>query len=110
MAITWDDFEKIDIRTGTIVEVSDFPKARKPSLKLKIDFGELGIRQSSAQITKFYTRDMLLNTQVMAVMNFPPKQIADFFSECLVLSIYTKEKDVVLLRPDMPVENGCRIG
>ena len=110
MKISWEDFEKIDIRSGTIVEVSDFPKARKPCLKLKIDFGELGIKNSSAQITKFYSKESLLGSQVIAVVNFPPKQIADFFSECLVLGIYTTEKDVVLLRPDKPVENGWRIG
>ena len=110
MEISWGDFEKIDIRSGTIVEVSDFPKARKPALKLKIDFGELGIKQSSAQITKYYDKGSLLNSQVIAVVNFPPKQIADFFSECLVLGIYTDEKDVVLLRPDQPVTNGWRIG
>ena len=110
MTINWNDFEKIEIRVGTIVEVSDFPKARKPALKMKIDFGELGIKQSSAQITKYYDKGSLLNSQVIAVVNFPPKQIADFFSECLVLGIYTDEKDVVLLRPDQPVTNGWRIG
>jgi len=110
MTISWNDFEKIDIRVGTIVEVSEFPKARKPALKLKIDFGELGMKQSSAQITKFYSKDSLLGTQILAVVNFPPKQIADFFSECLVLGIYTNEKDVVLLRPDQAVENGWRVG
>jgi tRNA-binding protein len=110
MIISWNDFEKIDIRSGTVVEVSDFPKARKPALKLKIDFGELGIKQSSAQITKFYNKESLLGSQVIAIVNFPPKQIADFFSECLVLGIYTDEKDVVLLRPDQPVGNGWRVG
>ena len=110
MAISWEDFEKIDIRSGTIVEVTDFPKARKPSLKLKIDFGNLGIKQSSAQITKFYSKDSLIGSQIIAVVNFPPKQIADFFSECLVLGIYTPEKDVVLLRPDLPVGNGWKVG
>jgi tRNA-binding protein len=110
MVISWNDFEKIDIRVGTIVEVSEFPKARKPAYKLKIDFGELGVKQSSAQITKFYSKDELHGMQVLAVVNFPPKQIADFFSECLVLGVYTKENDVVLLRPDQPVENGWRVG
>ena len=110
MYISWNDFEKIDIRSGTIVEVSDFPKARKPAIKLKIDFGELGIKQSSAQITKFYNKESLLGSQVIAIVNFPPKQIADFFSECLVLGIYTDEKDVVLLRPDQPVGNGWKVG
>ena len=110
MVISWNDFEKIDIRVGTIVEVSEFPKARKPAYKLKIDFGELGVKQSSAQITKFYSKDELHGMQVLAVVNFPPKQIADFFSECLVLGVYTRENDVVLLRPDQPVENGWRVG
>jgi tRNA-binding protein len=110
MMISWDDFEKIDIRSGTIVEVSEFPKARKPAFKLKIDFGELGMKNSSAQITRFYKKESLIGTQVIAIVNFPPKQIADFYSECLVLGIYTNEKDVVLLRPDQPVENGWRAG
>jgi tRNA-binding protein len=110
MVISWNDFEKIDIRSGTIVEVSEFPKARKPAFKLKIDFGALGMKQSSAQITKFYSKDSLLGMQVLAVVNFPPKQIADFFSECLVLGVYTKENDVVLLRPDRLVENGSKVG
>ena len=108
--ISWNDFEKIDIRAGTIVEVNDFPKARKPAFKLLIDFGELGIKRSSAQITSFYTKETLLNRQVIAVVNFPPKQIADFISECLVLGVYTAEKDVVLLQPDQHVENGWKIG
>ena len=108
--ISWNDFEKIDIRVGTIVEVNDFPKARKPAFKLLIDFGELGMKRSSAQITAFYTKEMLLNKQVIAVVNFPPRQIADFMSECLVLGVYTAEKDVVLLQPDQRVENGRKIG
>ena len=108
--LAWADFEKVDIRVGTIVEVNDFPKARKPAYKLLIDFGELGMKRSSAQITKFYTKENLLNKQVIAVVNFPPKQIADFISECLVLGVYTGEKDVVLLQPDSPVGNGWKIG
>jgi tRNA-binding protein len=110
MNISWNDFEKIDIRSGTIVEVTDFPKARKPAWKLKIDFGEIGIKQSSAQIKKLYSRESLIGSQVIAVVNFPPKQIADFFSECLILGVYTDENDVVLLRPDQPVGNGWKIG
>lgn len=108
--INWDDFEKIDIRVGTITEVSDFPKAKKPSYQLKIDFGELGVKQSSAQITTYYKKEQLVGKQVVAVVNFPPKQIANFFSECLVLGIYTDKKDVVLLQPDQKVENGWKIG
>ena len=110
MTITWNDFEKLDIRVGTILEVSDFPKAKKPSYQLKIDFGELGIKQSSAQITTFYNKESLKGTQVVAIVNFPVKQIANFFSECLVLGIYTDKNDVVLLRPDSPVANGWKIG
>jgi tRNA-binding protein len=108
--ISWEDFEKINIRTGTIVEINEFPKARKPSYKLKIDFGESGIKQSSAQITKHYTKEQLLGQQVIAVVNFPPKQIAGFFSECLVLGIYDENKDVILLQPERKVANGLEIG
>lgn len=81
--ISWEDFEKINIQTGTIVEINDFPKARKPAYQLKIDFGKSDIKQSSAQITKHYTKEQLFGQQVIAVVNFPPKQIAGFFSECL---------------------------
>ena len=108
--ITWADFEKIDIRTGTITEVSDFPKARNPCYQLKIDFGELGIKNSSAQIVTLYKKEDLLGLQVIAVVNFPPKQIANFFSECLVLGVYTAEKQVILLQPQQPVVNGMKIG
>jgi tRNA-binding protein len=108
--ISWNDFEKIDIRVGTVVEVKDFPKAKKPAYKLSIDFGELGIKQSSAQITKFYSAEELVGIQVIAVVNFPPKQIADFFSECLVLGIYDENKNVVLLQPKHSVSNGLKIG
>lgn len=108
--ISWSDFEKIDIRVGTIIEVNNFPRARKPAYKLTIDFGELGIKKTSAQITKFYTGESLLGQQVIAVVNFPPKQIADFFSECLVLGIYDENKDVVLLQPKHSVSNGLKIG
>ena len=109
--ISWNDFEKIDIRAGTIIDVNDFPKARKPAYKLVIDFGkELGIKRSSAQITALYTKDELVNRQVIAVVNFPPKQIADFTSECLVLGIYDENKDVILLQPGKPVTNGMKIG
>jgi tRNA-binding protein len=110
MNISWNDFEKIDIRTGTITEVSDFPKAKKPSYQLKINFGELGIKQSSAQITSFYKKEDLLGKQIIAIVNFPPKQIANFFSECLVLGVYTEEKQVILLQPDRTVTNGLKIG
>lgn len=110
MPISWDDFEKIDIRTGTVIEVNEFPEARKPAWKLLIDFGELGLKRSSAQITTFYTKESLLNRQVIAVVNFPPKQIANFISECLVLGVYTPGKEVVLLQPERTVGNGWKIG
>lgn len=108
--ISWNDFEKIDIRTGTITEAKNFPKAKKPAYQLTIDFGEMGIKQSSAQITKFYSAESLIGQQVIAVVNFPPKQIADFFSECLVLGIYDENKDVVLIQPGRSVSNGLKIG
>ena len=108
--IEWRDFEKIDIRVGTVVEVSDFPKAKKAAFQLSIDFGELGIKKSAAQITDFYEKQELIGKQVMAVVNFPPKQIANFFSECLVLGVYTDKKEVVLIGPDRKVANGWKLG
>ncbi|HNA01417.1 MAG TPA: tRNA-binding protein [Ferruginibacter sp.] len=108
--INWSDFEKIDIRLGTIREVHDFPNARKPAFQLTIDFGELGLKRSSAQITALYSKEELIGRQVIAVVNFPVKQIANFFSECLVLGVYTENNEVVLLHPSMPVKNGSRIG
>lgn len=111
MTISWEDFEKIDIRVGTVLEVDDFPAARKPAYKIKIDFGEvIGVRQSSAQITIHYPKQELLNRQVIAVVNFPVKKIAGFSSECLVLGIYDENKDVVLLQPERIVKNGMKIG
>ena len=108
--ITWQDFEKLDLRIGTILEVNDFPKAKKSAWQLTIDFGDLGIKKSSAQITDLYDRQELIGKQVIAVLNFPPKQIANFLSECLVLGVYTDKKEVVLLTPDKRVTNGCKIG
>ena len=108
--IEWGDFEKIDIRVGTIMEVSDFPKAKKASYQLTIDFGDLGVKKSSAQVTDLYEKQGLIGRQVIAVVNFPPKQIANFFSECLVLGVYTDKKEVVLLGPERKVENGWKIG
>ena len=108
--ITWQDFEKINIRTGTIVQVNDFPKAVKPAYKLQIDFGEFGIKQSSAQITKHYSKEALIGKQIVAVVNFFPKRIADFSSECLVLGVYDAAGDVVLLQPVTSVPNGSIVG
>ena len=108
--ITWDDFSKIDIRAGTVIDVMDFPNARKPSYQLTIDFGREGIKKSSAQVTAFYTKESLLGMQVIAVINFPPKQIANFFSECLVLGVYNDDGEVVLVQPSTAVTNGNKIG
>ena len=109
--ISWNDFEKIDIRSGTIVDVKDFPEARKPAYQLWIDFGpELGIKKSSAQVTVHYQKEDLLNRTIIAVVNFSPKQIARFVSECLVLGVYDENNDVILLNADKPVRNGHRIG
>jgi tRNA-binding protein len=110
MTISWSDFEKVDIRAGTILEATDFPEARNPAYKLKIDFGPMGIKKSSAQITAFYEPEALTGRQVIAVVNFPPKQIGPFVSECLVLGVYTPEGEVVLLGPDQGVRNGGKIG
>lgn len=108
--ISWNDFEKVDIRSGTVVSVSDFPQARNPSYKLEIDFGELGIKNSSAQITELYQKEDLLGKQILAVVNFPKKQIANFFSECLVLGVYGENKEVTLLSTSLPVKNGFQVG
>ena len=108
--ITWNDFEKLNIRTGTIVEIEDFPQARNPSYRLQIDFGPWGIKQSAAQITKHYRKEQLLGKQIIAVVNFPPKQIANFISECLVLGVYAENNDVILLNPDKKTPNGSKIG
>jgi len=109
--ITWSDFEKVEILVGTITAVNDFPEARKPAFQLTIDFGaRVGIRKSSAQITKRYDKEDLLDRQIVAVVNFPRKQIGKFMSECLVLGAVGEEGDVVLLSPDFKVENGSRIG
>jgi tRNA-binding protein len=108
--IEWSDFEKIDIRVGTILEINDFPKAKRPAWQLTVDFGELGIKKSSAQITDLYEKQGLIGRQVLAVVNFPPKQIANFCSECLVLGVYTDKKEVVLVGPDRRVENGWKLG
>lgn len=108
--IQWEDFEKIDIRTGTIIRAQAFEKAKKPAYKLWIDFGGIGIKQSSAQITDKYTLEDLIGKQIVAVVNFPPKQIANFISECLVLGAYTKEGSVILLEPSLLIDNGLKIG
>jgi len=107
--INWSEFEKVEMRTGTILEVHDFPEARKPAYKLKIDFGPLGTRMSSAQITDRYTPSELIGKQIVAVINFPPKQIGPFMSECLVLGAVPDDGRVSLLHPGHPLPNGLRI-
>ncbi|MBS3166402.1 tRNA-binding protein [Candidatus Woesearchaeota archaeon] len=107
--INWNDFEKVEMRVGTVLEVDDFPESRNPSYKLKIDFGKFGIKQSSAQITNLYNKEDLVGKQVIAVTNFPPKQIANFMSECLVLGVVLDNKEVVLLQPERTVPDGLKI-
>ena len=110
MEINWNDFEKVEMRIGTILEINDFPEARKPAFQLLIDFGSaIGIKKSSAQITKRYTKEDLVGKQIIAVVNFPRKQIGTFMSECLVLSSVGDDNDIVLLTSDIKVENGLRI-
>jgi len=108
--ISWEDFTKVDIRLGTILSAQSFDKAKKPAYQLEIDFGPLGIKKSSAQITQHYKTEDLIGKQIIAVVNFPPKQIANFFSECLVLGVYDNKQQVVLLHPSLSVENGSKIG
>src|SRR3989442_15610549 len=107
--INWQDFEKVELRAGTVLEVEDFPEARKPSYKLKINFGEFGIKWSSAQITKHYTKESLTGKQIVAVINFPEKQIANFFSQCLVTGFPDTNGDIVLTTLDHPVPNGAKL-
>jgi tRNA-binding protein len=109
--ISWEQFELVELRVGTIVEVADFPQARKPAYKLKVDFGtEIGIKQSSAQITALYSKEQLLGKQVMGVVNFPTKQIGPFRSECLITGFYQPDGAVVLAVPDQKVPNGAKLG
>jgi len=109
--INWNDFEKVDIRVGTVLTAENFPQAHKPAYILTIDFGnELGIKKSSAQITVHYSTEELVGRQILAVVNFPPKQIGPIKSECLVLGIYKDDKTVVLIEPNLKVENGSRLG
>ncbi len=109
MQITYADFEKVDIRVGKIIKVEDFPKARQPAYKLWIDFGHQGIKKSSAQITKLYSKESLLSRLIIAVVNFPPRQVADFMSEVLVLGVVLDNEQVTLIQPDADVPLGERI-
>lgn len=109
--LSWQEFEKTEMRIGTILQVNDFPEARKPAFQLTIDFGEaIGVLKTSAQITKRYTKEDLIDRQIVAVVNFPKKQIGKFMSECLVLGAVGDAGDVVLLAPDFKIQNGLRIG
>ena len=109
--ISWADFEKVELRVGTIVTVEPFPEARKPAYKLTVDFGpEIGHKRSSAQITAHYTADELKGRQVVGVVNFPPKRIGPFMSECLITGFYREDGSVVLAVPDEPVPNGAKLG
>lgn len=107
-SISFEDFSKVDLRIGTIIQVDDFEKARNPAYQLTIDFGHLGIKKSSAQITTLYTKEELLDKQIVAVVNFPNKQIANFMSECLVLGAVSGE-DVILLDPETKIKNGSAV-
>ena len=108
--ISYNDFEKVDIRVGTIIKVEDFPEARKPAYILHVDFGsEIGVKKSSSQITDLYKKEDLLDKQVMGVVNFSPKQVGPMMSECLVLGFYRKDNSVVLATNDLPIDNGTRL-
>jgi tRNA-binding protein len=107
--INWNDFEKIELRVGTIIKVDDFPEAKKPAYKLTIDFGEFGIKKSSAQITTLYKKEVLIDKQVVCVINFPSKQIGPFVSECLTTGFPDENGNVVLTQPERKVPNGSKI-
>ncbi|MDT3403642.1 tRNA-binding protein [Mucilaginibacter terrae] len=107
--ISWHDFEKVELRAGTIIEVQDFPKARKPAYQLKVDFGSLGMKWSSAQITKHYTKQELIGRQILGVVNFPEKQIANFMSQFLVTGLADENGDIVLTAVERPVPNGSKL-
>ncbi|HET9922668.1 MAG TPA: tRNA-binding protein [Methylomirabilota bacterium] len=110
MSISWEDFERVDMRVGVVVDAEEFPEARRPALKLQIDFGPLGVKKSSAQITRHYAPAALIGRRVIAVVNFAPKRIGPFTSEVLVLGAYDDAGEVILLRPDFDVLPGARIG
>ena len=108
--ISWAEFEQVELRVGTVIEVEDFPEARRPAYKLKVDFGEFGVKRSSAQVTHLYKKEELVGRQVLGVINFPPKQIASFFSEALITGFYLPGGEVVLAQPERAVPNGSKLG
>jgi tRNA-binding protein len=110
MALTWDDFQRVDMRVGVVVDAETFPEARQPAYKLWIDFGPLGVKRSSAQVTHHYSPGALVGRRVVAVVNFAPKQIGPFLSEVLVLGAYNETGEVILLKPDLDVTPGSKIG
>lgn len=107
--ITWEDFEQVEMRVGTVVSVVDFPKVRKPAFIIEVDFGDFGVKKTSAQITELYKKEDLVGKQIIGVVNFPPKQIANIKSEFLILGVVGEAKGVVLLQPEQEVQNGLRI-
>jgi tRNA-binding protein len=108
--ISWDEFEKVEIRVGTVIKVEDFPEAKKPSYKLLIDFGpEIGVKKSSGQYTKLYRKEDMIGKQVLCCINFPPKQVANFMSECLTCGFNGENGEVVLAVPERKVENGVKL-
>lgn len=110
-AIAWADFERVEMRVGTVIAAEEFPKARKPAYKMTVDFGEeIGVRRSSAQITSLYTKEELVGKQVVGAVNFPAKQIGPFLSECLITGFYREDGAVILAVPDRPMINGSRLG
>ncbi|MEK6923993.1 MAG: tRNA-binding protein [Candidatus Micrarchaeota archaeon] len=109
MTVSWDDFEAVGLRAGTIIRVEDFPEARKPAYRIWVDFGELGVRQSSAQLTRLYSKDSLVGLQVVCVTGFPPKRVAGFVSEVLITGFVLENGDVVLAQPERRVPNGAKL-
>ena len=109
-ALTWDDFTKVEMRIGTILSAEVFKEVKNPAYKMQIDFGEFGIKKTSAQITKLYTPDELIGNQIVAVINFPKKQIANIMSECLVLGAVGEQHEITLISPERKIKNGTRIG
>ena len=107
--INWDDFMKVDMRVGTVIDIKDFPEAKNPSYRIWVDFGELGVKKTSAQVTKLYGKEEILGRQVIAVMNFPPMQIGKFMSECLIMGVVGEDNEVTLLTSERGVRNGLKV-